>query len=298
MVGAHLDAGVEDLVENRGLECRDVEAGSGLVDGADGGGGLSTIGKLAEEAAFDFEDLGHGFLCGGEVSCRVVVAGGVLVLGCEWVGGAEEIESELWVAHDDGPADLVVVLEEPKALGAEAVGDALLTELLERAVRMADGGGIDFADADGEAVAGEVASFEFVGVEVHPLDGEFGVVECGEVFGFFARRMDGDDLLGDGKLIFEPSVADGAFVDFEMAGDDGDELERGNGSFFDEHVDVLAVSCGLVEGEFGDKEVFGPVLDGAADGWRVSGEVDRCGDGGVEGGEVCCWGGGGHERGL
>lgn len=261
MVGAGLDPGVQGLVENRGLECGDVETRGGLVDGGDGGFWFGAVGELAEEAAFDFEDLGHGFLCGGEVSCRVEVSGGVLVLGRQGVGGAEEVDCVLWIAHDDGAADEVVVGEEPESLGAEAVGDALLAELLERAVGVADGGGIDIADADGEAVAGEVASLEFVGVEVHPLDGEFGVDECGEVRWGFAWGVDGDDLLGDRELVFETGVTDGAFVDFEVAGDDPDELECRDGSFFDEHVDVLAVSCGLVEGEFLDEEVFGPVFD-------------------------------------
>lgn len=40
-----------------------------------------------------------------------------------------------------------------------------------------DVGGLDIADADGEAVPCEVASLEFVGVEVGPEDGEFFVLE-------------------------------------------------------------------------------------------------------------------------
>ena len=59
---------------------------------------------------------------------------------------------------------------------------------------MDDGGGVYIADADGESVAVEVASLEFVGVEVDPLDGEFWVVEEWEVFGGFAWGVDGHDL--------------------------------------------------------------------------------------------------------
>jgi len=75
-------------------------------------------------------------------------------------------------------------------------------------------------------------------------------------------------------------------------------LECGHASFFDVHVDVLAVTCGLVEGEFLDEEVLGAVFDGATDAWGVTGEIDGGGDGGVEGGEGVCWCGGGHGRGL
>lgn len=260
MVGAGLDPGVEDLVEHGGLVAGDVEAGGGLVDGGDGGGGGRAVGELAEDAAFDFEDFGHGFLCGGKVSRRVQIAGVVLVFGGKMVGGAEEVDGVLGVAHDDCSADEVVVLEEPEALWAEAVGDALVAELLEGAVGVDDGGGVYISDFDGEAVAGEVAPLEFVGVEVDPLDGEFGVVEEWEVFGGFAWGVDGDDLLGDGVFIFEPGVADGAFVDFEVAGEDADELEGGDASFFDEHVDVFAGACGLVEGDFLDLEIFGSVF--------------------------------------
>ena len=124
-MGGGFDSGVQGLVENCGLECGDVEAGGGVVDGGDGGGGFGAAGELAEDAAFDFEDFGHGFLCGSEISCRVQVAGVVLVFGREWVGSAEEVDGVLGVAHDDGSADLVVVLEEAESLGAEAVGDAL-----------------------------------------------------------------------------------------------------------------------------------------------------------------------------
>jgi len=287
-----LDSGVQDLVENCRLKSRNIKTGGGLVDGGDGGFGFGAVGELAEDSAFDFEDFGHGFLCGGKVSCRVQVAGVVLVFGGEWVWSAEEIDGVLGVAHDDGSADLVVVLEEPEALWAEAVGEALGFELLEGAVGVDDGGGVDISDADGESVAGEVASLEFVGVEVDPLDGEFGVVEEWEVFGCFAWGVDGHDLLGDGVFVFEPGVADGSFVDFEVACEDGDEPECGDASFFDEHVDVFAGACGLVEGYFLDLEVFGAVFECAVGAWDVAGEVDGCGNGGVEGGEL--GGGGGH----
>lgn len=287
-----LDSGVQDLVEHCRLECRNIKTRSGLVDGGDGGGGGGAVGELAEDAAFDFEDFGHGFLCGGKVSCRVQVAGVDLVFGGQGVGGAEEVDCFLWVAHDDGSADLVVVLEEAEALWAEAVGEALGFELLEGAVGVDDGGGVYISDFDGEAVAGEVASLEFVGVEVDPLDGEFWVVEEWEVFGCFAWGVDGHDLLGDGVFVFEPGVADGAFVDFEMACKDGDELECGDASFFDEEVDVFAGACGLVEWDFLDLEVFWAVFEGAGGAGGVAGEVDGGGDGGVEGGEL--GGGGGH----
>jgi hypothetical protein len=56
--------------------------------------------------------------------------------------------------------------------------------------------------------------------------------------------------------------------------------------FYDEHEVVLTLSCRLVQGEFGDEEVFGLVLDGAPAVWGVACEVDGRGDGGVEGGAL------------
>tara|TARA_R110002096_G_scaffold344921_1_gene537749 strand:- start:1171 stop:1620 length:450 start_codon:yes stop_codon:yes gene_type:complete len=131
VVGPRLDAVVEDLVENRGLVRGDVESRGGLVDRGDGFGGFGAAGELAEDAAFDFEDSGHRVSCGEKVSCRVKLAGVVLVFWREVVGGAEEVDDELGVPHDDRSSDFVVVLDESEALGSEAVGDALLVELLE-----------------------------------------------------------------------------------------------------------------------------------------------------------------------
>ena len=42
-----------------------------------------------------------------------------------------------------------------------------------------------------------MSTLEFVGVEVDPLDGEFVVLEGGEVFWGFAGGVDGEGLLGD-----------------------------------------------------------------------------------------------------
>tara|TARA_R110000868_G_scaffold226872_1_gene479512 strand:- start:631 stop:1296 length:666 start_codon:yes stop_codon:yes gene_type:complete len=221
-----------------------------------------------------------------------------LVFWREVVGGAEEVDDELGVPHDDRSSDFMVVLDESEALGSEAVGDALLVELLEGFVCLEDSGGGDIADSNGEAVSREVAALEFVGVEVDPLDGEFVVLEGGEVFWGFAGGVDGEGLLGDRVFVFESGVSDGSAVDFEMTREDVAELECGHASFFDVHVDVLAVTCGLVEGEFLDEEVFGAVFDGATDAWGFTGEVDGGGDGGVEGGEGVSWCGGGHGRGL
>lgn len=139
---------------------------------------------------------------------------------------------------------------------------------------MDDGGGIDIADPNGEAVPREVATLEFVGVEVDPLDGEFVVLEGGEVFWGFAWGVDGEGLLGDRVLVFESGVSDGSAVDLEMTREDVAELERGHASFFDVHVDVLPGPGGLVEGEFLDEEVLGSVFNGAPDAWGVTGEVD------------------------
>ncbi len=297
VVGGVADSVVEELIEDRGLVGGDEEAGGGLVDRGDGLGWGGVLAEAFEDSAFDFEDLGEGVVCGEKVSCRVRLAGFVLVFGCEWVWAAEEIEGELVVLEDEGASDLVVVLEESEALGSEAVWEALLGEELEGAVGVDDMGWFDITDTDGEAVPGEVASLEFVGVEVHPQHGEFFVLEGWEVFWSFSRRVDGEDLLGDRVFVFESGVSDGAFGDFEVPRDDVDELEGGESSFFDEEVDVLAVSGGLVEGDLLDLEVFVSVFECACDAWDVTGEVDGGVDGGVEGGELCL-GGGGHGRGL
>lgn len=297
VVGALGDAVVEDLVEDRGLVGGDEEAGGGLVDRGDGLGWGRVLAEAFEDSAFDFEDLGQGIVCGEKVSCRVRLAGFALVVRREWVWGAEEIDDELVVLENQGATDLVVDLEESESLGSEAVGEAVFGEALEGAVGVDDVGGLDIANADREAISGEVTALKFVGVEVDPEDGEFFVLETWEVFWSFPRRLDGEDLLGDRVFVFEAGVSDGAFVDFEVSRDDVDELEGGESSFFDEEVDVLAVSGGLVEGDFLDLEIFVSVFECACDAWDVTGEVDGGVDGGVEGGEL--WlGGGGHGRGL
>lgn len=297
VVGALGDPVVEDLVEDRGLVGGDEEAGGGLVDRGDGLGGGGVLAEAFEDSAFDFEDLGEGVVCGEKVSCLVRLAGFVLVFWGEWVWRAEEVDDELMVLENEGATDLVVVLEESEALGSESVWEAFFGEELEGAVGVDDVGGLDIADADGKTIPGEVSAPEFVGVEVHPLDGEFFVLEAWEVFRGFAWRVDGEDLLGDRVFVFEAGVSDGAFGDFEVTRDDVDELEGGESSFFDEDVDVLAFSGGLVEGDLLDLEVFAAVFERALDAWGVTGEVDGGVDGGVEGGEL--WlGGGGHGRGL
>lgn len=120
MVGLR-DPVVEDLVEDRGLECGDEESGGGLVDRGDRFLGGRALAEAFEDSAFDLEDFGERVVCGEKVSCRVRLAGGVLVLGREGVGGAEVVEGELVVLEDEGASDLVVVLEESESLWAEAV---------------------------------------------------------------------------------------------------------------------------------------------------------------------------------
>lgn len=192
----------------------------------------------------------------------------------------------LVIAEDQGASDLVVVLDESEALGSESVGDALLSELLEGAVCVEHGGGIDITHADRETIPGKVSTLEFVGVQIDPLDGELVVAQRWEILRGLPRRVDGDDLLRDRVLVFESGVSDGSLPDFEVSRDDVAELERGESSFFDEHVDVLAVSCGLVERELGDEEVVRTVFDRASDSWDVTREVHGSRDGGVEGWEV------------
>lgn len=202
------------------------------------------------------------------------------------MGGEEEVDRVLVIAEDQGASDLVVVLDESESLGSESVGDAMLSELLEGAVRVEHGGGVDIAHADRKAIPGEVAALEFVGVQIDPLDGEFVVAQRWEILRGLSRRVDGDDLLCDRVLVFESGVSDGSLPDFEVTRDDVAELERGEPSFFDEHIDVLAVPYRLVERELSDEEIVGTVFDRASDSWDVTREVHGSRDGGVEGGEI------------
>lgn len=179
---------------------------------------------------------------------------------------------------EERAADKVVVGEVAEALLADAVGEALRLEHLEGAEGGGGGAGCDVSDADDEAVAGEVSSAEFVLVEVGAEDADTRVFEGGEVLGTSARRVDGDDLSGDGLSVFHAGASDRGTSGVEVFGEDVEEFDGADACLLDRQVDVFAVAGGWVEGDFFDDEVFGALLERAAGGWEVGGEVSSWDD--------------------
>ena len=178
------------MVEYRGLECADKEPRGGRVDHLDRFLWGVFVAQCAEEVAFNLEDLGHELESVPESAVGVCLAciGGVV--GCIGIGREYEVEDGLGVTHDECSADKVIVLEESKALFTEAVGESLFGEQIKGLLCVADGEGVYIAYSDREAVAFEVAAFEFVVVEINPEDACLVVDESGEIFWGFTGDME------------------------------------------------------------------------------------------------------------
>lgn len=160
---------------------------------------------------------------------------------------------------------------------ADVIGDAGFGERVEGAFGGGERIGADVADADDEAVAAEVAATEFVGVSSCPEDFDGAVGESVEQVpvgvGVGLWQCDADELSGDGVFVFEAGVADVATADAAGFGGAADEVAGGESAFFGEEVEVFAGAGGFVEGLFFDEEVFGALLDGAADAGEVFREI-------------------------
>ncbi len=292
--GHFWEAAFEEFVEEVGLERGDEELFELHVDGEHGAFGV----------AFGADHGGEGGAFIAQVAGPLVegvfvvaffegLAGGedaAVVDG--FVGVAEEAVGEgFGVVGDKGEAEEVVVFAHAEALGSEEVGDAGEFEGFEDGLGFFGGfvegeagaGPFGVADFDDEAVAGEVAAFDFVVVAGEGDDFH----SSGEAFfleGFGAvgvEVFDGEPLGGDGLFVFEAGVADVHVFAAEGFGEDVGGGHGGEAAFFDFEVAVGADAGGGVGGEFLDAEVFEVLLDQAAGAGEVGGEVD--GGGGLSG---------------
>ena len=164
------------------------------------------------------------------------------------------------------------VAEDAVALRAEAVGDTEIGEDVENVEGPLQGAGMDLADADGEAVAGQVTGAQLVamaagGEDTHPRD----VQRQGLLR---AHAGDGDGLPGGGPGILEPGVAELPLPHSQRPGQLLEEVEGGQAGLLDLQVEVFPLAAGRVEGDLLDPEILGADLDPAAGAGEAFGEED------------------------
>ena len=85
--------------------------------------------------------------------------------------------------------------------------------------------------------------------------------------------LDREDLAGDGLGILHPGEADVLARDVQLGAMRLTTSKVRLAGLLDLAVDVLALAGGLVERDLLDEEVFGTVLDVAADAGEVRGEI-------------------------
>jgi hypothetical protein len=125
------------------------------------------------------------------------------------------------------------------------------------------------AEADLEAVAGQVAHFQFVAVARDGQDADAGNVK---VHGLVDIHMfQAHPLARHGLGVLEAGHADDVARAAEGAGDGVGGLQRPEARLLHEEVHVVAGARRVVEGDLGDAEVLGPLLDASAG----AGEVGR-----------------------
>src|SRR5207245_1123503 len=88
---------------------------------------------------------------------------------------------------------------------------------------------------------------------------------------------DGDPLTRDGLPVLEAGGTDFVVGDAQASRDLSIEILGSHGALLDPEVDMVAAAARLVSGDFLDLEVFGLLLDQAANAWQVLGhQGERC----------------------
>ena len=83
----------------------------------------------------------------------------------------------------------------------------------------------------------------------------------GLVAGEVRSQRDRDRLRGDGGLVLEPGHADVAGLHSELVGDAAHGVIRGECTFFERDVQVVAGAAGRVRGDLFDHEIFGTAFE-------------------------------------
>ena len=155
-------------------------------------------------------------------------------------------------------------------LGAEVVGHAATAQdgqhFLGDLGRLRQGQS-QLAEADGEAVARQVAWLELVRVAGGLQDANFREGHLLELLG--RDVLDRDPLPGDRLGVFQARQADVPPGDVQGSGDAVQGLPRADPFLLDQGVNVGAGAAGRVQGQLLHEEILRPGLDDAADAGQI-----------------------------
>ncbi len=168
----------------------------------------------------------------------------------------------------------------------DAIAESLRPEVVRHAFLCQDGqhllgragslvqGHREVAELDGEAVAGQVARLELVGVAGDLENSDVGDAE--PAYALRVRPLDGDPLPRHGVRVLQPGRADVAPLAVQRPGKPIDGLSRAEASLFNDGVGVVAHARCRIKGEFLDEEIFGSCLDDAPGARDRRGQKDGC----------------------
>ena len=147
--------------------------------------------------------------------------------------------------QESGPQEMVVAAIS-ETLRPEVVWKADRLESLEMLFHHGDLCRIHPSNADGKAVAVEVADADLVGVPARPQQPDPPVlqIEPRRIF----MQVDGDRLAGDRELVFHSCKADRLLADVEVPAEAADHLDVRDRGLLDSQVQMLSGAGGLVQG--------------------------------------------------
>ncbi len=184
----------------------------------------------------------------------------------------EQVGKDRYVVLYHGFAEPLIILAIAESLRAKIVrhpSSAQDRQHLPGGLGRLRQGQCELAEADREAIAGQMARLELVRVAGGPQDAHVGDRYLLQLLR--PNVLQGDPLAGDGASVFQARQPDLPAHDAQGPGEAVEGLPRADAFLLDQGVRMIARAARLVQRQLLDEEILRPGLDHAAD----SGQIHR-----------------------